>query len=104
MNPNIYSEVNFLPSAVINNYNNTNTDKPQDLPQESFDVNEKKNVEPKSSTNKDIVSVIHDLSPVPNTAEDWIICQACNQWANEACTDVEEGSVSYICYFCSLHD
>ncbi|KAK4882060.1 hypothetical protein RN001_005379 [Aquatica leii] len=45
-----------------------NTGTVEDLPQESFDVNEKKNVDIQPSTSKEIVTIIHQISQVPSAA------------------------------------
>lgn len=78
LNPNIFTDLDFLPSAVtdvplqseaeVNICNDANTSTPEDLPQEPFNVHEKENVNTQPSTSKEIVTAIYQLSPVPNAA------------------------------------
>lgn len=78
LNPNIFTNLDFLPSAVtdvhlqseteVNISNDPNMSTPEDLPQEPFNVHEKENVDTPPSTSKAIVTAIYQLSPVPNAA------------------------------------
>lgn len=72
LNPNIFTNLDFLPSAVTDvpmqsdiQVNNTNKNTVQDLSQQ-FHVNDKENFDPQPSTSKKIIDVINELSPVPN--------------------------------------
>lgn len=87
LNPNIFTDLDFLPSAVtevpmqsdtelqyqiaateINIENDANTGTLDDPVQNLIDVNEKENFDITPSTSKDIITVIYQLSPVPSAA------------------------------------
>lgn len=57
-----------ISAAEVSVCNDLDTDILEELPPEPIDVNGKENIEPKPPTSKAIVSVIHQLSPVPSAA------------------------------------
>lgn len=55
-----------------------------------------------SASSKSVTEKTNCLICQKDNDEDWICCQSCNEWVHEACADIEEGSLSYICDFCRL--